>query len=70
LPSAGLAIEPDRHGADRLLAALRAGTPAVVARIEGGRVLIDLRTVEPGSDAALAEAIRAALASGAEGRPR
>ena len=43
--------------ADRLLAALRAGEPAVVGRIEDGRVVLDLRTVEPASDDALAAAV-------------
>jgi hypothetical protein len=32
-----------------------------VARIEGGRVILDLRTVEPGRDEELEAAIRAAI---------
>ncbi len=36
---------------ERLSAALRRGRPAVVARIEAGRVLLDLRTIVPGEDA-------------------
>jgi len=43
-------------------AALRAGTPAVVARLEGGRCLIDLRCIEPDDEASLAAAISAAVA--------
>jgi hypothetical protein len=35
----------------------------VVARVEGGRLLLDLRTVLPEQDTALAEAIRRALES-------
>jgi L-seryl-tRNA(Ser) seleniumtransferase len=61
LPSIGLALESGNTGPDRLLAALRAGSPAVIGRIEDGRVLLDLRTVDPGSDATLAKAIAAAL---------
>ena len=45
LPSVGVAIDPGPAGADALAARLRAGDPAVVARIADGRVLLDLRTV-------------------------
>ncbi|RKS80518.1 L-seryl-tRNA(Ser) seleniumtransferase [Motilibacter peucedani] len=40
---------------------LRAGTPPVVARVEGGRCLVDLRCIEPADDAVLAGAVRAAV---------
>ncbi|MGJ5813240.1 L-seryl-tRNA(Sec) selenium transferase [Paludibaculum fermentans] len=40
---------------------LRGGEPAVIARIEGDRLLLDLRTVRPEEEAELAEAIRKAL---------
>jgi L-seryl-tRNA(Ser) seleniumtransferase len=59
LPSFGLALR--RGSAARLLAALRRGSPAVVARIEGGRVVLDLRTVDPGRDEELEAAIRAVV---------
>jgi L-seryl-tRNA(Ser) seleniumtransferase len=36
---------------------LRAGTPIVVGRIEAGRVVLDLRTVDPSDDAALVVAL-------------
>ena len=65
LPSFGLALR--RGSAERTLAALRRGSPAVVARIEGGRVVLDLRTVDPGRDEELEAAIRAVL--GADGLP-
>jgi L-seryl-tRNA(Ser) seleniumtransferase len=39
---------------------LRAGRPAVVGRIESGRLLLDLRSVPAAADDALAEAVRAA----------
>lgn len=48
--------------ADELARALRLGSPAVVARIEGGAVLVDLRAVPPETDADLAEALARALA--------
>jgi len=59
LPSFGLALR--RGSAERTLAALRRGSPAVVARIEGGRVVLDLRTVDPGRDEELAAAIQAVV---------
>jgi L-seryl-tRNA(Ser) seleniumtransferase len=59
-PSSAVAIAAAAGRADRLLAALRAGDPAVVGRIEDGRVILDLRTVEPGLDGALTAAIREA----------
>jgi L-seryl-tRNA(Ser) seleniumtransferase len=38
-------------------AALRAGDPSVVARLDGGRCLLDLRCVPPSDDDALVEAV-------------
>jgi L-seryl-tRNA(Ser) seleniumtransferase len=43
--------------------ALRRGEPGVVARVERGRCLVDLRCVPSDSDDALLGAIRAALAA-------
>ena len=40
---------------------LRTGDPAVVARVEHGRLLLDPRTVHPREDAELLKALRAAL---------
>jgi L-seryl-tRNA(Ser) seleniumtransferase len=60
LASAGVALAS--RGVDRLLAALRMGEPAVAARIGDGRVLLDLRTVDPVDDDRLAAALRAVLA--------
>jgi L-seryl-tRNA(Ser) seleniumtransferase len=59
LPSWSLRI--DGRGAQRLLKALRTGSPAVIGRIEDGAVVLDLRTVEPGEDAELAAALGAAM---------
>ena len=47
--------------ATSLLARLRLAEPAVIGRIERERVILDLRTVEPGDDHRLAAAIGAAL---------
>ena len=45
----------------RVLAALRNGEPPVIGRIEDGRVVLDLRTVDPVQDGDLAEAVERAL---------
>jgi L-seryl-tRNA(Ser) seleniumtransferase len=56
-----VALDPGPLGPDGLALRLRLGEPAVVARVAGGRVLLDPRTLDPGSDAAVAEAVAAAL---------
>ena len=53
LPSAAVSL-PERYAA-----ALRTGAPAVVGRLEDGRCLLDLRTVAPSDDDALAAAVLA-----------
>ncbi len=60
LESVGLVVAGP--GAARLAARLREGDPAVVARVEAGAVLLDLRTVDPSDDLALAGALVQALA--------
>jgi L-seryl-tRNA(Ser) seleniumtransferase len=49
---------------DGILRRLRTGEPPVVGRIEADRVVLDLRTVDPADDEALAGALRRALESG------
>jgi L-seryl-tRNA(Ser) seleniumtransferase len=44
-----------------MLSALRRGSPSVVGRIDGGRVILDLRTVDPGLDGELSVALLAAV---------
>jgi L-seryl-tRNA(Ser) seleniumtransferase len=69
LPSWGIALAAPRPAsANRLLDALRAGVPAVLGRMEDGRVVLDLRTVAPASDGELGRAI--AAATGAAGTHR
>jgi L-seryl-tRNA(Ser) seleniumtransferase len=57
LPTRLIALTDSDVSADELSARLRASTPAVIARVEEGRVLIDLRTVFPEQDASLAETL-------------
>lgn len=62
LPTTLVALSAD-VGADALLERLRRGEPVVVARIEMDAVCLDVRTVLPDQDAALADAVvRAARA--------
>jgi L-seryl-tRNA(Ser) seleniumtransferase len=57
LPTRLLAVSCTSLGADEFAARLRASDPAIVARVEDGRVLLDLRTVFPEQDAALANTL-------------
>jgi L-seryl-tRNA(Ser) seleniumtransferase len=56
-----VAIDPGAAGATALAAALRAGEPAVVARIERERVLLDPRTLAADELDETATAVVAAL---------
>jgi L-seryl-tRNA(Ser) seleniumtransferase len=51
IPSAGVAFAGD------LTAELRRSDPPVIARVEDGRTICDLRTVLPDQDASLAKAL-------------
>jgi L-seryl-tRNA(Ser) seleniumtransferase len=61
-PAVALPIARAGGGADALARALRTGDPAVVGRIEDGRVLLDPRTLAPEELEPAAAAVRAALA--------
>ena len=53
-------------GPDEIARRLRTGSPAVMARIEDNRVLLDPRTVPPERDTELAEAVAKAMATAAD----
>ena len=57
LPTRLIALTHIDLSADDLNARLRANTPPIIARVEEGRVLLDLRTVFPEQDANLAAAL-------------
>jgi L-seryl-tRNA(Ser) seleniumtransferase len=57
LPTRLIALTHSDFSAEELSARLRANHPPVIARVEEGRVLIDLRTVFPEQDAALVETL-------------
>ncbi len=63
LPSRAVAVELDGKAAADLAAALRDGRPAVVGRVADGRLVLDLRTIDPALDDALADAVARAAAS-------
>jgi L-seryl-tRNA(Ser) seleniumtransferase len=58
LPTRLMALTMDGQGASGLESRLRAGDPPAVARIEDGRVVIDMRTVGGDEDGSLVAAIR------------
>jgi L-seryl-tRNA(Ser) seleniumtransferase len=62
LPTRLLAVACDGLSADELAERLRAVEPAIVARIDDGRVMLDLRTVFPEQDAAVVAALNRIVA--------
>jgi L-seryl-tRNA(Ser) seleniumtransferase len=62
LPTKLLAVEDAGARLTQIARALRLGDPAVVARIEGGKLLLDPRTVDPAQDGAIVKALSAARA--------
>ncbi len=57
LPTRLIALSHIDLSADELSARLRASTPPVIARVEEGRVVIDLRTLFPEQDTVLVEVL-------------
>jgi len=57
LPTRLIALTHADLSADQLSARLRSNAPPIIARVEEGRVLLDLRTVFPEQDATLANAL-------------
>jgi len=58
LPTRLLAISWEGLSAGELSASLRASDPPIIARVEEGRVLLDLRTVFPEQDEAVVQALK------------
>jgi len=57
LPTRVLAVRIDSKNADELCARLRQRETPIIARVEDGRVLFDLRTVEPAQEAVIVSAL-------------
>ncbi len=62
LPTRVLALTCEGLSADELAARLRGSEPPIIARVEEGRVLLDLRTVFPEQDAAVVAALNRIVA--------
>ena len=57
LPSSALAVRPLHQSAESLARRLREASPPVVARIEEDVILFDLRTVLPGEEEEIEQAL-------------
>jgi L-seryl-tRNA(Ser) seleniumtransferase len=64
LPTTLVSLAPGALGAHGLAVRLRLGEPAVIARVEQGRVLLDPRTLPPARFEELGSALRASLEEG------
>jgi L-seryl-tRNA(Ser) seleniumtransferase len=62
LPTRVLAVTCEGLSADELVALLRGSEPPIIARVDEGRVLLDLRTVFPQQDAAVVAALNRIVA--------
>ncbi|MBX9624823.1 MAG: L-seryl-tRNA(Sec) selenium transferase [Gemmataceae bacterium] len=69
LPTAVIAVSADGLTETELAARLRAGTPAVVGRVQEGKLLLDLRTVFDRQEEELLGAIRRAVEPTRGSRP-
>ena len=58
LPTSLLAVTREGLRADEISARLRSSEPPIVARVEEGRILLDLRTVFPEQDEKVIAALR------------
>ena len=61
VPTWCAAIVPREGDASAMAKALRVGTPHVVGRVDEGRLLLDPRTVDPGEDRHVTNALGAAI---------
>ncbi|RKO68145.1 L-seryl-tRNA(Sec) selenium transferase [Desulfofundulus salinus] len=66
LPSMAVTVQPRQTDSENLARILRAGEPAVMGRVQDDRLILDVRTVLPGEEEILVQAITAALQPGEE----
>jgi L-seryl-tRNA(Ser) seleniumtransferase len=57
LPTVLLALEAEGWAADEIIGTLRLNDPPIIARVENGKVLLDLRTVFPAQDSSIVMAL-------------
>lgn len=53
IPTWCVAITPINDSVDKLVSALRKGTPSLIGRVHNNRLLLDLRTIDPSQDMAV-----------------
>ncbi len=61
IDSHAVTVRAANAGADEIASRLRAGDPPVIGRIQDDRLLLDLRTIEEGTEVEFAEAVARAL---------
>jgi L-seryl-tRNA(Ser) seleniumtransferase len=61
VPTRVLALRPETGSVGAVEARLRNGDPSVLVRVQGDRILLDLRTVNPGEESGLLAALTVAL---------
>jgi len=61
LPARVLAVSSPDLGADAIAKRLREWETPIIARVEAGRVVLDLRTVEPVQDEVLSKAVESVV---------
>jgi L-seryl-tRNA(Ser) seleniumtransferase len=61
LASRAVAVSSAEMGADEIARKLREWETPVIARVEQGQVLLDLRTVEPDKDEAVLRAVESII---------
>ncbi len=59
IPTVTISLEPEGLSAERLAGLLRHGALPILARVDGNRVILDLRSVAPRHDVRLVDAIEA-----------
>ncbi len=70
LPTAVVELTPAGVSDAELARRLRDGSPAVLGRVQSGKLLFDVRTIFPEQEDALAEAVRSALSLAQDSGPR
>jgi L-seryl-tRNA(Ser) seleniumtransferase len=60
IPTLVVTVKPRDRGPDRLERALRTGSPAIICRIKEDKLVLDLRTIQPGEEKEIVTALKRA----------
>jgi len=60
IPTLVVTVKPRDRGPDRLERALRTGSPAIICRIKEDKLVLDMRTIQPGEEKEIAAAFKRA----------